>query len=182
MGRGSSTPSPFGQMGDRPAGMPNFDASGFRDRMDQFRSSHPFPANPGFPFPGGVPGGRPPTSVPPIPTPTPGNEGTFPGGGHTGGVFPGPGDWPGGGGGGGGGNAGVFPGSANDGVFPGGGATGGAFPGGAGANPTPPRNFPQGSTGNTMGRVGQGYGPISGRPETLDRSFGPTGGKRGSNQ
>lgn len=177
MGRGSSTPSPFGQMGDRPPGM-NFDAGQFRDRMDQFRSSHPFPANPGFPFPGGVPGGTPP--VPPTPTPTPGNEGTFPGGGHTGGAFPGPGDWR----GGGGGNDGVFPGGGNtEGVFPGGGATGGAFPGGGGTNVTPtPRAFPQGSTGRTMGRVGGGWGPISGRPETLDRSFGPIGGKRGSNQ
>jgi hypothetical protein len=145
MGRGSGTPSPFGQMGTRPP-IPNFDAGQFRDRIDQFRSSHPFPASPGFPFPGGVPGGTPPISPPPS-GPTDDNEGTFPGGGHTGGVFPG------------------------------GGATGGAFPGGAGANPRPPRNFPQGAGGNTMGRVGGGWGPISGRPETLDRSFSPTGSR-----
>lgn len=58
------------------AGMPDF--GGFRDRMDQWRQNHPnFPS---FPHP---------APTPPVPTPAPQPPQAFPGGGHTGGVFPG---------------------------------------------------------------------------------------------
>lgn len=65
---------------------------------------------------------------------------------------------------------------------PGPGASGGGFPG-----------FPHGSSGDTTGRVGEGWGRISGRNESgpgnaLSRSFSATGSSganrppRGSNQ
>ena len=60
--------------------------------------------------------------------------------------------------------------------FPGGGATDGIFPGGA-AGGFP--NFPHGSTGDTTGRVGNGWGKISGRESgpgnALSKSFSATG-------
>jgi len=58
----------------------------------------------------------------------------------------------------GGGTSAGFPGQG--GAFSGQGATTGAFPGGAAR-----RVFPHGATGNTTGRVGSGWGKISGRDE-----------------